>query len=157
MILQEDVDLLRNIPLFRNIDSSKLKLLAFTAERLTFHPGEALFSQGDPGDAAYIIVQGEADVQISTPAGPITVATVKKNDFVGEIAILCDVPRTATVRAKSELVTLRIAKDVFFQLVAQFPQMSIELMRELALRLERTNQKLQQAVGELKRMAVNPT
>lgn len=157
MILQEDVDLLRNIPLFRNIDSSKLKLLAFTAERLTYHPGDVLFSQGDQGDAAYIIVQGEADVIISTPGGPLTVATVKKNDFVGEIAILCDVPRTATVKAKSELIALRIAKDVFFQLVQQFPQISVELMRELAGRLERTNQKLQQAVGELKRLTVNPT
>ena len=157
MILQEDVDLLRNIPLFRNIDSSKLKLLAFTAERLTYHAGDVLFSQGDQGDAAYIIVQGEADVIINTPGGPLIVATVKKNDFVGEIAILCDVPRTATVKAKSEVVTLRIAKDVFFQLVQQFPQISVELMRELAGRLERTNQKLQQAVGEIKRLSVNPT
>lgn len=155
MILQEDIDLLRNIPLFRNIDSPKLKLLAFTSERLTFHPGEALFKQGDQGDAAYIIVQGEADVIINTPGGPLTVAKIKKNDFVGEIAILCDVPRTATVKATTELVTLRIAKDVFFQLVQQFPQMSVELMRELAGRLERTNQKLQQAVGEIKRLTVN--
>ncbi|MBM3613585.1 MAG: cyclic nucleotide-binding domain-containing protein, partial [Alphaproteobacteria bacterium] len=145
MILQEDIDLLRNIPLFRNIDSPKLKLLAFTSERLTFHTGETLFKQGDQGDAAYIIVQGDADVIINTPGGPLTVAKIKKNDFVGEIAILCDVPRTATVKATSELVTLRIAKDVFFQLVQQFPQMSVELMRELAGRLERTNQKLQQA------------
>ena len=160
MILQEDIDLLRNIPLFRNIDSPKLKLLAFTSERLTFHPGEVLFRQGDQGDAAYIIVQGDADVIINTPGGPLTVAKIKKNDFVGEIAILCDVPRTATVKATSELVTLRIAKDVFFQLVQQFPQMSVELMRELAGRLERTNQKLQQAVGEIKKLTtvnVNPT
>jgi CRP-like cAMP-binding protein len=157
MSLQEDVDLLRNIPLFRNIDSPKLKLLAFTAERLTFRPGEVLFNQGDQGDAAYIVVQGEADVIIESAAGPITVAKIKKNDFVGEIAILCDVPRTATIKATSELITLRIAKDVFFQLVQQFPQMSVELMRELASRLERTNQKLQKAVGELKKLSVNPT
>ncbi len=150
MNLQEDVDLLRNIPLFRNIDAAKLKLLAFTSERLTFGAGENLFLQGDHGDAAYIIVAGQADVVIDTPAGPITVATVKETDFVGEIAILCDVPRTATVTAKSELVTLRISKDVFFQLIMQFPQMSVELMRELASRLERTNRKLQETVGKLK-------
>lgn len=150
MNLQEDVDLLRNIPLFRNIDAAKLKLLAFTSERLTFGAGENLFLQGDHGDAAYIIVAGQADVVIDTPAGPITVATVKETDFVGEIAILCDVPRTATVTAKSELITLRISKDVFFQLIMQFPQMSVELMRELASRLERTNRKLQETVGKLK-------
>ena len=148
--LQEDVDLLRNVPLFRNLDAAKLKLLAFTSERLTYSAGESLFNQGDSGDTAYVIVQGEADIVIDTPAGPITVATVKQNDWVGEIAILCDVPRTATITAKSKLITLRISKDVFFQLVMQFPQMSVEVMRELASRLERTNRKLQEAVGKLK-------
>ena len=148
--LQEDVDLLRNVPLFRNLDAAKLKLLAFTSERLTYGAGESLFNQGDSGDTAYVIVQGEADIIIDTPAGPITVATVKQNDWVGEIAILCDVPRTATITAKSKLTTLRISKDVFFQLVMQFPQMSVEVMRELAFRLERTNCKLQEAVGKLK-------
>ena len=132
--LQEDVDLLRNVPLFRNLDAAKLKLLAFTSERLTYSAGESLFNQGDSGDTAYVIVQGEADIIIDTPAGPITVATVKQNDWVGEIAILCDVPRTATITAKSKLITLRISKDVFFQLVMQFPQMSVEVMRELAIR-----------------------
>lgn len=148
--LQEDVDLLRNVPLFRNLDAAKLKLLAFTSERLTYGAGESLFNQGDSGDTAYVIVQGEADIIIDTPAGPITVATVKQNDWVGEIAILCDVPRTATITAKSKLTTLRISKDVFFQLVMQFPQMSVEVMRELAFRLERTNRQLQEAVGKLK-------
>ena len=148
--LQEDVDLLRNVPLFRNLDAAKLKLLAFTSERLTYSAGESLFNQGDSGDTAYVIVQGEADIIIDTPAGPITVATVKQNDWVGEIAILCDVPRTATITAKSKLTTLRISKDVFFQLVMQFPQMSVEVMRELAFRLGRTNRKLQEAVGKLK-------
>ena len=148
--LQQDVDLLRNVPLFRNLDAAKLKLLAFTSERLTYGAGDNLFNQGDSGDTAYVIVQGEADIIIDTPAGPITVATVKQNDWVGEIAILCDVPRTATITAKSKLITLRISKDVFFQLVMQFPQMSVEVMRELAFRLERTNRKLQEAVGKLK-------
>ncbi len=148
--LQQDVDLLRNVPLFRNLDAAKLKLLAFTSERLTYSAGDSLFSQGDSGDSAYVIVEGEADIIIDTPGGPITVATVKQNDWVGEIAILCDVPRTATITASSQLTTLRISKDVFFQLIMQFPQMSVEVMRELAFRLERTNRQLQEAVGKLK-------
>ena len=96
MSLHEEVELLRNIPMFAKIEPSKLKLLAFTSERLTFRDGEVLFRQGDPGDAAYIIVTGRADVIVDTPNGPLRVAELKKNDFVGEIAILCDVPRTAT-------------------------------------------------------------
>lgn len=148
--LQQDVDLLRNVPLFRNLDAAKLKLLAFTSERLIYAAGDSLFSQGDSGASAYVIVEGEADIIIETPSGPIIVATVKQNDWVGEIAILCDVPRTATITAKSKLTTLRISKDVFFQLIMQFPQMSVEVMRELAFRLERTNRQLQEAVGKLK-------
>ncbi len=52
MSLNEEVDLLRQIPLFSKIDPSKLKLLAFTSERLTFGSGQDLFQQGDVGDTA---------------------------------------------------------------------------------------------------------
>ncbi len=142
MSLNEEVELLRNIPMFANIEPSKLKLLAFTSERTTFRDGEVLFSQGDSGESAYIIVDGEAEVQVATPDGPLTVAQFGRNDLVGEIAILCDVPRTATVKASSKLETMVISKDLFFRLVMEFPQIAVEIMRELARRLEATNQKL---------------
>lgn len=147
MSLNEEVELLRKIPLFANLEPSKLKLLAFTSERITYDAGQVLFYQGDMGDAAYIIVDGEAEVKVGTPNGDITVATLSRNDFVGEIAILCDVPRTATVQAKTRVVTLRIAKDLFFRLIAEFPQMSVEIMRELASRLEHTTAQLREAIA----------
>jgi len=145
MSLHEEVEALRNIPLFAKIDASKLKLLAFASERFSYDPGQDLFKQGDPGDAAYIILDGEADIIVNTPAGELVVASMKKNDFVGDIAILCDVPRTATVRATKPLSTLVITKDLFFQLVTEFPEMSVEIMRELAQRLHRTTQDLMAA------------
>ncbi len=86
---------------------------------------------------------------VDTPNGPITVATLGKNAFVGEIAILCDVPRTATITATSKLTTICISKELFFQLVGQFPQMAIEIMRELAHRLDVTTRDLQEAVTKL--------
>ena len=149
MTLEEDVELLRTIPLFAKIEPSKLKLLAFTSQRLTFKPGDSLFHQGDVGDALYIIVEGDAEVLVDAPGGPMTVATMGKNDFVGDIAVLCDVPRTATVTAKSELITMRISKELFFQLVCQFPQIAIEIMRVLAHRLDVTTRQLQDAVSKL--------
>ena len=148
MSLQEEVELLRNIPLFAKIESSKLKLLAFTSERLTYPKQEVLFEQGDIGDSAYIIIGGEADVIINTPGGGLVVATLKQNEIVGEIAILCDVPRTATVRAKTDLTTLRINKDLFFSLIVEFPEIAVEIMRELAHRLDRTTTRLREAVAE---------
>ena len=148
MTLEEDVELLRNIPLFAKIEPSKLKLLAFTSQRLTFNPGDSLFKQGDAGDALYVIMEGNADVLVDTPGGQITVATMGKNDFVGDIAVLCDVPRTATVTATSKLTTMRITKDLFFQLVCQFPQIAIEIMRVLAHRLDVTTRQLQDALSK---------
>lgn len=149
MSLNEEVDLLRQIPMFQKVEQSKLKLLAFTSERLVFQPDQVICEQGEPGDSMYVIVDGEADVIVNLPNGPLTVATLKKNSFFGEIAILCDVPRTATVKATSTLTTLRITTDLFYRLVSEFPQMTIEIMREIAARLDRTTQDLQTTRNEL--------
>lgn len=150
MSLNEEVELLRKIPLFAKLEPSKLKLLAFTSERITYEADQVLFRQGDVGDAAYIIVEGSAKVLIETDEGEVEVAMLGRNDFVGEIAILCDVPRTATVKAASQTVTLQITKDLFFRLVAEFPQMSVEIMRVLASRLENTTQNLREALAQNK-------
>lgn len=150
MSLNQEVELLRAIPLFAKIEVSKLKLLAFTSERLTFETGQELCHQGDMGDAMYVIVEGSADVLIDTPGGPLKVAELQKNEFVGEIAILCDVPRTATVTARERTTTLKITKDLFFRLVEEFPQMAVEIMRELAHRLEMANARLRQAQAQNK-------
>jgi CRP-like cAMP-binding protein len=147
--LSEDVEVLRSIPLFAKIEPSKLKLLAFTSERLEFMAGQELFHQGDFGDAAYIILDGVADVLVETPSGAVKVASLHKNDIIGEIAVLCNVPRTATVVAADELATLRISKDGFFHLVTQFPLIGIEVMHELASRLHETTQALTTARAKL--------
>jgi CRP/FNR family cyclic AMP-dependent transcriptional regulator len=142
MSLQQEVDLLRKIPMFAKIDPAKLKLLAFTSERISYVEGDVLFRQGDAGDAAFVIITGEAEVSIDTDKGPLVVARLRNHDFVGEIAILCDVPRTATVTACGSVEALRITKDLFFRLVKEFPEIAIEVMRELAQRVENTNTRL---------------
>ena len=145
MNLNEEVELLKGVPILAKIEPAKLKLLAFTSERVNYTEGQEVCHQGDPGDAMYVILGGVADVLIDTPTGQIQVSEMNKNDFFGEIAILCDVPRTATIKARESLSTLKISKDMFYRLVAEFPQMAVEVMRELAHRLEDTNQKLQAA------------
>ena len=142
MSLDAEVEALRQVPLFRKIDPSKLRLLAFISDRVSFHPGESLCEQGETGDSAFIVVSGEADVLVNTDLGERKVASIGSNDIVGEIAILCDVPRTATVSATSEMEVLTIAKDNFLKLLEEFPEMSLEVMRVLAARLERTTRDL---------------
>jgi CRP/FNR family transcriptional regulator, cyclic AMP receptor protein len=141
-LLSNEVELLRRVPLFAGIEPSKLKLLAFTSEVVTYHPGQVLFRKGDVGDAAYVIIKGGAQVTVTTEAGDIPVAELKDGDFLGEIAILCDTPRTATITASTELKTLRIRKEPFFELLKQFPEMAIEMTRLLAERLTRTTAEL---------------
>ena len=145
MSIEQEVEILRNIPMFAKIDPAKLKLLAFASERISFKPGQDMFCQGDAGDAAFIVVAGSADVLVETPGGALKVAELSRNDIIGEIAILCDVPRTATVRAAGELIALKISKDLFFRMVTDFPDMGIEIMRSLAHRLENTTAQLREA------------
>lgn len=147
MSLNEEVDLLRRIPLFSNIEPSKLKLLAFASERLTFRKGAELCRQGDMGDSAYIIIEGSVGIVVSTPNGDARVAEARENDIVGEIAILCDVPRTATVVADRDVEVLKISKELFFRMVEEFPRMAVEIMRELATRLEKTTGQLTRALN----------
>ena len=149
MSLEHEVDLLRKIPIFAKIDPAKLKLLAFTSERISFEEGQSLFLQGDASDAAYVIIDGSADVLVQTPSGDLSVAKLEKNALVGEIGILCDVPRTATVKALTELNTLKIEKRNFFRLIEEFPQMGAEVVREIAERLARTTEDLTATRNEL--------
>ena len=152
MSLVQEYEVLRQIPFFADMEAARLKLLAFMSQRVAYDAGKMLFRQGDSADAAYLVIEGEADVLVETPTGPVAIATVGPNKIVGEMAILCDMPRSATVRAKTRLVALRIAKEPFLRLVREFPKMAISIMRELAHRLESTNQKLSEAESELRRL-----
>jgi len=142
MTLETEVQSLRQVPMFRDIDPARLKLLAFTSERVQFAAGQKFFSQGDPADAAYVILDGKADVVLKTPGGEFKVAELGTNALLGEMGILSDAPRSATIVAAEPTTALRIDKRVFLELLTQFPQMSIAVMRELASRLERTNAQL---------------
>ncbi|MBB4143399.1 cyclic nucleotide-binding domain-containing protein [Rhizobium lemnae] len=142
MLLKDEVEMLRRVPLFSKIAPAKLKLLAFASERLNCREGQNLFRQGDPGDAAYVVLSGTADVLVNSNGDEVKVADVEQNSIVGEIAILCDVSRTATVRATSRLEVLKISKENFLGLMNDFPDMAVEIMRVLADRLNHTTSEL---------------
>ena len=69
------------------------------------------------GDAAYIVLKGRVAVFIETEKGPVEVAQLKRGDVVGEISILCDVPRTASVKAVESVRTLKVTKDTLKNLL----------------------------------------
>ncbi|EHS49321.1 putative transcriptional regulator, Crp/Fnr family [Rhizobium sp. PDO1-076] len=148
MLLKDEVEMLRRVPIFSRIAPTKLKLLAFASDRISCREGQNLFHQGDAGDAAYVILSGTAEVVVDTPTGELKLADVENNAIVGEIAILCEVSRTATVRATSRLEVLRISKDNFLCLVHDFPEIAIEIMRVLAERLNHTTAELTVALTQ---------
>jgi len=150
MSILDDVEALKRTPLFAKVEPAKLKLIAFAAERTQFRKGETMFLQGDVADAAYIILDGKADVLVQSPGGALKVAELARDAIVGDIGILCDVPRTATIVATEDLTTLKITKDLFFRMVSDFPTISIEVMRVLAQRLEHTTEQLRDAVAASK-------
>jgi CRP-like cAMP-binding protein len=117
MLLKDEVQMLRRVPLFSNVEPGKLKLLAFTSDRVSY----------------------------DSSTGPIKIAEVETNSIVGEIAILCDVSRTATVQTTTAVEALRIRKEHFLKLLTDFPEITIEIMRVLADRLSHTTSELSEA------------
>lgn len=82
-----------------------------------FHTAEKVFDQGDVGDKVYVLVKGEADVVRDGHS----VATLKPGDVFGEMALISDKPRSATVQAKSPVDLISISRDAFEKLVAHLP------------------------------------
>ncbi len=141
MSLAEETRLLQKIPMFANLEESHLKLIAFTSERVQYNAGDVLFNEGDTGDCAYIVISGKIDILIASGNKNIVVATLHANDMLGEIALLCDVPRTATARSSENAEALVLEKELFFNVLKEFPDISIEIMRTLALRIENMNKR----------------
>jgi CRP-like cAMP-binding protein len=145
MLFKDEIQMLRRVPFFSDMEPAKLKLLAFSSDRVFYDAGEELFRQGDIGDAAYVLLTGKVDVLVDSPGGEIKLAEMSGNAIVGEIAILCDGTRTATIRASTSVEALRIGKEQFFKLMSDFPDVTIRVMRVLAERLTQTTSELSKA------------
>ena len=148
MSLEQEFDLIRRVPIFSTIDPAMQKLLAFSSDRLTYEEGQVMFNAGDPPDSAYIVMEGEVDITVSTPKGPLLVNTLKRNDVIGEIGIFGNVPRTATTIARTRVEALRIARDVFVNVIRSNPDAAIELVKIIADRLAKTTAQLRRMAAE---------
>ena len=143
--LDTEASALAAVPLFSRMEPARLKLLAFASRRLIFDAGEELFHQGDPGDAAYVILDGEADVVIGEGDKETVINRAGSNELVGEMALLSTTPRSATLRAVAELTVLRLKKETFLELMERDPHIAAEVARRISDRLLDTMEKLQKA------------
>jgi MFS family permease len=108
--------LLRTVPIFAPLPAPILEGLASHLVRLRVPAGTKLFQQGDPGDRFYIIAAGEADVAVDDQH-----KTLGSGDYFGEIALLRDLPRTATVTAHTGLELYALGRDEFVAAVSGYP------------------------------------
>ncbi|MGF1501932.1 MAG: Crp/Fnr family transcriptional regulator [Paracoccaceae bacterium] len=138
MSLHQNLKVLSEMPLFRNIDPRRLRVIAMTGETLAFRAGERLFEKGDDGDAAYVVLRGEVDVLVPVPAGETSVAVLGPGQIVGEMAVLTDGIRSTAIAAKSDVEVMRFDRSVILSLLREFPDFSLEMIRVLARRLEAT-------------------
>ena len=149
MSLNKAVEAMQQTPIFAGIDPKRLRLLAFMSESLTYRSGELLFDQGDEGDSALVVIDGSASVLINIGGEKKEVAVIGSKQIFGEMAVLCDIPRTAAIGAKSDLEVLRIDREAFLKLLTEFPEVSLQVMRFLAARLEATTKDLGAAQAEI--------
>jgi MFS family permease len=111
------VELLSRVPMFAPLPAPELERLALAVVDVHVEAGTAVFAQGDPGDRFYVIQEGRAAVEIDARR----VRTLSSGDFFGEIALVRDVPRTATVRALTPLVLAALERDVFVATLTHHP------------------------------------
>ena len=121
--------------MFSRLEPSKLKLLAFTSESIEFLDQDILFHLNDPSDSAYVIMSGVVEVLVETEDGLVPVVTRGENEMIGEMAVLTNSPRSATLRAKGPVRTLRIANDAFVKMMTENPGVALDVMRQLSLKL----------------------
>lgn len=142
MSLEPAVALLQRVDLFSGLDAVRLEVVAFTCERRVYAPGETLFEAGEEADCAWLILEGEAVMLAAQDRGASRALRLDTGDLVGETALFNRECRRTSVRAVTQLETLRIGRDMFQRLLGEFPEMAAAVAVRVANRLENAGAEL---------------
>jgi CRP-like cAMP-binding protein len=116
------------VELFRQLDRPELAALLREATKATFAAGEIVYQEGEDGQAMYVVVQGSFEVYRESVGERVVLAHVLPGEHCGEIALLARRTRSATVRAVTDAVALRLTKQALFA----HPDIAARLMRNMA-------------------------
>src|SRR5512147_2679932 len=135
---------LRKSPLFEGLSDEELQRLMDMAEPRSLRAGEILIRQGELGDTAYVVISGEFEVQKQAGQSLIKIDVRNPGDVVGEMALLSQAPRSATVIAKTDAETLCIPKDAFEKLLASSTTAAMAVLHWVMARLTQNDSLLHQ-------------
>jgi CRP-like cAMP-binding protein len=130
-VARAPVDALRTVPLFEGLDDSELTRLADRFQERTFAEGETVVEEGATGTSFFVIGEGNASVSVG---GDIR-ATLGPGDFFGEMAILDDGVRSASITAATDLRSYFLTPWEFRPFIEEHPQVAFKLLGTLARRL----------------------
>jgi CRP/FNR family cyclic AMP-dependent transcriptional regulator len=141
---EDRLTFLQTLPMFAEMDESELSQLAADLKRRSFATGQAVFYQGDPGTAAYIIESGRVRIYVHAPDGQeLSVVLCGPGDMFGEMSLLDSRPRSATATAMEDAVLLVLYGDDFYRHLHQSHQLALNLMLTLSTRLREANENVQ--------------
>lgn len=135
------MNLLRGLSLFAGLGEGELRKVARLFVQRLYRPGETIFTKGDAGDHAYVVMRGQIEIHLEDKSLPI--ATIGSGQILGELAFLDGSPRVATAVANQAAILLVIERAAFNDLVHREPRLGLVVLRNIALelssRLRRTN------------------
>jgi CRP/FNR family transcriptional regulator, cyclic AMP receptor protein len=127
----QKVELIRHAPLFANCSKRELEEIAHLADEIDLNEGKEMTRQGAPGREFFVLLEGEAEVTKDGRA----INQLSGGDFFGEIALVSDTPRTATVTATTPVRALVITDRSFRRLLKDQPEIQNKVLSALAARL----------------------
>ena len=134
--LAQKIDALRAIGPFAELPTARLRPVAEAVKVVRFGAGEVIVRQGDPGDAVYALIGGTAEVWLEhAPDRPVLLRTMRSGQLFGETAVLYRGPRSATIKAKTDVTTLKLPGPVFLELLQSCPDLAVRIAVILAQRL----------------------
>src|SRR5262245_41973013 len=125
------IQLLSTVPLFAGLSKHQFARLASIADQLDVRQGKVLIREGTRGQEFFVLLDGEVEVRRKGKK----LAVRREGDFFGEIALVSDVPRSATVTALSPLQVLVITDRDFRELIADTPAVALKVLEALAKRV----------------------
>lgn len=132
--------LLREHQIFRELPDHVLKDLVVRSDLIGYAANELMLRQGDPSDFALLITQGDADVLVDGSQGQVPIGQLTVGALVGEVGVFADMPRTASVRARSAVEVLKIGRDDILASGGENPAFLRAMIRQLGERMIAFNQ-----------------